>query len=99
VTAAGWHRVSGSDLLLHLHVQPGARKTGIAGTHGGALKLRVASPPVDGAANAAVIGFVAGLFGVPRSRVVIENGAGARQKIVRIRGVSALPGTLHAYDV
>jgi uncharacterized protein (TIGR00251 family) len=75
------------DLLLILHVQPGAKKTGIAGTHGEALKIRLASPPVDGKANDCLIEFLSELLDVPRARVELVSGAASRQKRVRIGGV------------
>jgi uncharacterized protein (TIGR00251 family) len=93
-----WHRNSGGDILLRIHAQPGARKTQLAGVHGTALKLRLAAPPVEGAANEVLIRFLADLFSVPRRQVMIESGAGARQKTVRIQGVSKLPAVLAAHD-
>jgi uncharacterized protein (TIGR00251 family) len=94
LSASDWCRRSGEDFLLRLHVQPGARNTGIAGTHGDALKMRIAAPPAEGAANDALVRFLAGLFDVPRSRVVLESGAGIRRKLVRIRGIPQLPRIL-----
>ena len=73
---------------LALHVQPGASRSELAGLHGGALKIRVAAPPVDGAANGELIRFLAALFGVARSRVAVVSGAGARRKTVVVQGVS-----------
>ena len=55
------------DVVLRLHVQPGAGKTAIAGTFGDALKLKVAAPPTGGRANDACVAFVADLFGVDQS--------------------------------
>ena len=55
-----WLRVAADGrIMLTLHIQPGARKTEFAGQHGDALKIRLAAPPVDGKANAALIAFVA----------------------------------------
>lgn len=79
-------REAGDSLLLILHVQPGAKKTGIAGTHGEALKIRLASPPVDGKANDCLIEFLSELLDVPRARVELVSGAASRQKRVRIGG-------------
>ncbi|HNN47094.1 MAG TPA: DUF167 family protein, partial [Azospira sp.] len=47
-----WLKRSGERLTLTLHIQPGAKKTEVAGEHGDALKIRLAAPPVDGKANA-----------------------------------------------
>lgn len=70
-----------------LHVQPRAASTELAGRHGAAYKLRISAPPVDGAANDAVVVFLARLLGVARRDVRIVAGATSRQKMVRIAGV------------
>lgn len=71
-------------LSLSLHVQPGARQSGFAGLHGAALKLRLAAPPVDGKANAALCAFLAAFLGLPRSAVQLIAGDTSRQKVVRL---------------
>ena len=82
------HRFDGAGaLLLWVHVQPGARRTEIAGRHGDALKVRVAAPPVDGKANAAVAAVLAEHFGVPVRDVALVAGATARRKRFRLVGV------------
>jgi uncharacterized protein (TIGR00251 family) len=73
-----------------VHVQPKARRTEIVGAHGTALKIRVQAPPVEGAANAAVVTFIADVLGVPRRNVEIVSGAGSRLKTVEVRGLSRL---------
>jgi uncharacterized protein len=70
--------------VLELHVQPGARRTEFAGEHDGRLKVRLAARAIDGAANAALIEFLAGEFGVPRRNVTIEQGLRSRRKRVSI---------------
>ena len=84
MSAQGWRRESGESLELALHVQPGAKRTDIAGLHGEALKIRLAAPPVEGKANAALRRFLADAFGVPLQRVSILRGESSRQKVVRI---------------
>ena len=81
-------REASGELLLVLHVQPGAKKTGIAGTYGEALKVRLASPPVDGKANECLVEFLAELLEVPRAQVELVSGATSRRKRVRVSGVS-----------
>jgi uncharacterized protein (TIGR00251 family) len=71
-------------IVLALHVQPGAKRTGVAGTHGGALKVRLAAPPVDGKANDELVRFLAEAFGVPRRNVTIIRGEASRDKTVRV---------------
>jgi uncharacterized protein (TIGR00251 family) len=79
-------------IVLELHVQPGAKRTEAAGTHGDRVKIRLAAPPVDGAANDELVRFLADAFGVPRRQVTIVSGATSRRKRVRIEGATTLPG-------
>jgi uncharacterized protein (TIGR00251 family) len=72
-----------------LHVVPRARATAVAGVHGDAVRIRVAAPPVDGAANAELVRFVAARLGVPVSAVTIASGAGGRRKTIAVRGVAS----------
>jgi uncharacterized protein len=76
-----------TTIVLELHVQPGAKRTEIAGMHGTRLKIRVAAPASDGRANAALVEFLAERYGVPKRNVSIERGAASRQKKVAITGV------------
>ncbi len=71
-------------LTLSLYIQPGAKRTEVAGLHGEALKIRVAAPPVDGAANEALIDFLKKTFGVPAASVTLRHGASGRSKVVEI---------------
>lgn len=83
-------RRDGDDLVLELRVQPRASRSEFAGTFGDRLRIRLQAPPVDGRANAALVEFLAGAFGVSRSQVEIERGLAGRDKRVRIRN----PGPL-----
>jgi len=65
---------------LAVWVQPGARKSEVAGAYQGRLKLKIQAPPVDGKANKAVEKFVASLFGLRPSQVRLENGQSSRSK-------------------
>ena len=86
-------RQSGADVLLSVAVQPRASRNMVAGLHGDALKLLLTAPPVDGAANAACLRFLAELLDVSRARLSIIKGAKARQKLIRISAMSV--DTLH----
>ncbi len=77
-----------SFLDVPLHVQPRARRTEIAGTHNGALKLKVQAPPVDDAANEAIVRYFSKLLDIPKSGVKIMSGSKSRDKILRIQGMS-----------
>jgi uncharacterized protein (TIGR00251 family) len=71
---------------LELHVQPGAKRTEVTGMHGERIKIRLAAPPTDGRANAALIEFLAEAFGVARRDVTILAGMKSRDKRVLIEG-------------
>jgi uncharacterized protein (TIGR00251 family) len=79
-----WRRDEGGAVVLELHVQPGAKRTEVAGVHGDALKIRLAAPPVEGKANAALLRFVAEAFGVPARNVALVRGETSRRKTVRV---------------
>ncbi len=72
-----------------VRVQPRARRNAVVGELGDALKIALTAPPLEGRANAACIAFLAELLSVPRSSVTIAAGQTARQKVVRVAGVSA----------
>lgn len=82
-----WLKAQGDDALLVLHIQPGAKKTEIAGPHGDALKIRLAAPPVDGKANAALIDFLAARLDIPKARITLVAGQSSRSKRVAINGL------------
>lgn len=73
---------------ITVKVQPRAKATRIAGKMENAYRLQLAAPPVDGKANEECIAFLAGLAGVPKSRVRIVSGMTSRMKIVEIDGVA-----------
>jgi uncharacterized protein (TIGR00251 family) len=82
--APAWLRDEGEALVLALRVQPGAKRTEVAGTHGAALKLRLAARPIEGEANAALLRWLADSFGVPQRNVTLLRGSKSRMKTVRV---------------
>lgn len=82
ISFPAWVRADGAGALLFLYVQPGASKTHWAGEFGvpARLKLRVQAPPVEGAANHAVMEHVASWAKVRRSEVRLVRGEKSRQK-------------------
>jgi uncharacterized protein len=68
--------------LLVLHVQPGAKTSALAGGHGDALKLRISARAVEGAANAAVLDFLAERLAISRREVTIAHGERSRRKVI-----------------
>ena len=89
-----WAARTPDGWLLSVHVQPGARRTEVAGMHGSALKIRVAAPPVEGKANAALEAFVAERLRVARSRVRVAKGELSREKRIAVSDPAADPGAL-----
>ena len=74
---------------LPVRVHPGAKRNEITGTHDGALKISLTTPPTDGRANDALIAFLAAFLKVPRASVTLLTGASSRSKTLHISGKSA----------
>jgi uncharacterized protein len=89
-----WYQIKDDCITLTLHVQPGAKKTALAGLHGDALKIRLAAPPVEGRANEALLEFIAEIFKVPQRNVTLKQGAQSRHKRVEILHSAIRPETL-----
>ena len=88
----GTNRASGvskhaQGSVLSVVVVPRAARTSIERLPDGTIQVRVAAPPVDGAANAALLRFLAGVLDVPRSRLEILGGASSRRKRISISGL------------
>jgi len=81
---------------LVVHVVPRAKRTEVAGRHGDAIKIKLKAPPVDGAANAELVRFIAERLDVPRSDVTITAGRTGRRKTLEIAGIAA--AALRALD-
>ncbi len=79
----------GGTVRFNVRVQPRSSRSGVDGLYGEALKVRVTAPPVEGAANEAVVEVLAEALGVPRRMVRIVAGDAARNKVVEVDGVSA----------
>jgi uncharacterized protein (TIGR00251 family) len=92
-------RQNGADVLLLVAVQPRASRNAVAGLRGNALKLLLTAPPVEGAANDACLRLLADLLGVSRSRLSIVRGEKARQKLIRITGLSVAAARSRLKDV
>ena len=83
------YREEGGALVFAVRVAPRASRTAAAGAHGGALKVRVAAPPVGGAANEELARFLSKALGVPARAVEILSGHASKSKVVRVEGASA----------
>jgi uncharacterized protein (TIGR00251 family) len=80
--------VRGDTILLDVHVVPRASKSAVIGQHDGRVKLALLAPPVDGAANAALVRFFAEALGLRQRDVRIVRGEKSRQKTVSLSGSS-----------
>jgi uncharacterized protein (TIGR00251 family) len=89
-----WYRWDGEDLLLTVQVQPRAPRDELVGPQGDVLRVRITAPPVDGRANAHLLRFLAGSFGVGRDAVRLVAGQTARRKALRISAPVRLPSVV-----
>lgn len=78
---------------IKVYVQPRASKTAVVGMHGDAVHIRLAAPPVDNAANEALVEWVAARLGIAKRQVRVVAGGTSRRKVVEIDGVSAETAT------
>ncbi len=97
--APPWLRASKDGVEVLVHVQPGARRSGVVGVHGDALKVSVKAPPSGGKANEAVIEIVASALGVKRGRVELISGATARSKRLLVSGFRAEDAVLRIAEL
>jgi uncharacterized protein (TIGR00251 family) len=74
-------------VVLRVHAQPGAGRSAVIGRYGDAVKIRIAAPPVDGRANAALAEFLAKELGLDRSGIELLSGDKSRNKRFRLRGL------------
>ena len=81
---AGWARRTADGWALAVHVQPGAKRSGVVGLHGDRLKIRIAAPALDGRANEALVALVADTLGVPKRSVCVAAGERSRDKVVAV---------------
>ena len=93
-----WYQTGGEGVTIHIHAQPGAKRTEVSGLHGDCLKLRLASPPADGKANECLIEFLAERLGVKRVQVMITRGLSSRRKTVFVAIAEFRPAALLAQD-
>lgn len=89
-----WYELRRDGVAIQVHAQPGAKRTEIAGLHGDCIKVRLASPPVDGKANARLIEFLARRLGVRRNQVSITRGTSGRRKTVFVAVAGLQPAIL-----
>jgi uncharacterized protein (TIGR00251 family) len=74
---------------IAVRVQPRASRTEVAGLHGDRVRIRLAAPPVEGAANEALVQFLGELLGVSARAVTLAAGHASRSKVIRVEGIGA----------
>jgi uncharacterized protein len=86
-TGASKNKETAAAVTLSIRIQPRASKNEVIRREDGGIKIRLTAPPVDGAANEALVRFLADTFSVSKSQVAIVSGHTSRDKVVRIEGV------------
>lgn len=79
----------GHGVRFTVRVQPRASRSEVAGSYGEGIKIRLTSPPVEGAANAALIAFLSRALRVPKSDIRIIRGERSRSKVVEVLGIDS----------
>lgn len=80
---------SGLGVTIKVYVAPRSSSNKVVGVHHGALKVALTAPPVEGAANKALVEFLAKVLDVPRGSVSLASGEASRHKVVRVVGIGA----------
>jgi hypothetical protein len=83
------NRTGMPTVRIEVYVQPGASKTELAGLHDGLIKIRIAAPALENAANLALIEFVAKRLGIAKRFVRLASGSTSRRKVLDVDGASA----------
>ena len=83
-TDNAWLVLTDTGFNLKLYIQPGAKTTQVSGLHDGSLKIRLAAPPVEGKANAALLAFLAKRFGCAKREITLLSGDLSRHKVIKI---------------
>lgn len=79
-------RISADGIIIDVHAQPNASKNQIVGEHGGRLKIKLQSPPIDGKANDCLIELLSDILGLAKSKIRVIKGEASREKSVLLIG-------------
>ncbi len=88
-TASHGIETTSTGVTIKVYVAPRASSNKVVGAHNGAIKVALTAPPVEGAANKALLEFLAKMLGVPTGAVQLASGETSRNKIVRVSGITA----------
>ena len=94
-----WYQTGREGVTIQIQAQPGAKRTEVVGLYGDCIKVRLASPPVDGKANECLIEFLAKRLGVKRAQIIISRGTSSRRKSVIVAATGLRPEALLENDV
>lgn len=83
-------RVDATTYRIRVWIQPGAKKSQLAGPYQGSLKIRIQAPPVENKANRELIGFLARMLGVKPNRISLESGKTVRKKTILVHNAEPL---------
>lgn len=86
-----FYSIEGNNLILRIHLQPGAKTNEVVGVHDDWLKIKIKAPASEGKANAALIKFLVDQFDVTRQEVMLTQGKQSRYKQVVINNLGELP--------
>lgn len=89
-----WYQQEDDMIIMNVYVQPGAKRTECVGFYGDVPKIRLASPPIDGRANDALLNFISQVCDVPKRQVVLMRGDKSRHKQLVITGSRIEPLSL-----
>jgi uncharacterized protein (TIGR00251 family) len=89
-----WYRLVRDGVTIQVQAQPGAKRTEVVGLYGDCIKVRLASPPVDGKANECLVEFLARRLGVKKGQIAITRGMSARRKHVFVAATGLQPAVL-----
>jgi uncharacterized protein len=84
-----WNQDANNSVSFEVRVVPRSSKSEVIGEHDGALKIKLASPPVDNAANEELIKLLSKTFDVSKNAVKIISGQTSKRKMVRVKGADA----------
>jgi len=87
----GFYRWQDGDLIIDILVRPRSSQDKIVGEHDGCLKINITAPPVDGKANGHLCKYLAKVFKVPKSRVILLKGVTGRHKRIKIQSPQHIP--------
>ena len=82
-----WLESKDGGFIISLYIQPGASRTELIGVHNEQIKIKIAAPPVDGAANEELLQFLKKKLKIPKRDITLVSGESSRSKRVHVAGV------------